>query len=175
MSKGSGDAFEGAQGQPGTSRRLRRSPLAATWSMVVCTVTFRKRTGQLNNIAVRDTLRVEVGTCRDNFGQAHSWRRYHVRYGEILFTLYGNERGGNAEQVRTARKYFAHALELKPSGNLRALYGLLLCCAAAGKGSKGRDVAELVAFAKQTLTEAYADAKSPMLTLVKSMIETLLT
>uniref|UniRef100_A0A7S4B6H6 ER membrane protein complex subunit 2 n=1 Tax=Chrysotila carterae TaxID=13221 RepID=A0A7S4B6H6_CHRCT len=100
---------------------------------------------------------------------------YHVRYGEILFTLYGNERGGNAEQVRTARKYFAHALELKPSGNLRALYGLLLCCAAAGKGSKGRDVAELVAFAKQTLTEAYADAKSPMLTLVKSMIETLLT
>jgi len=51
---------------------------------------------------------------------------YHVRYGEILYTLGAPERGGNAELVRTARKYFAHALELKPKGNLRALYGLLI-------------------------------------------------
>jgi len=59
---------------------------------------------------------------------------YHLRYAEILLTIGGVEKGGNAEMVRTARKYFAHALELKPQKNLRALYGLLLCCAAAPKG-----------------------------------------
>eukprot|EP00308_Calcidiscus_leptoporus_P025224 CAMPEP_0119375940 /NCGR_PEP_ID=MMETSP1334-20130426/37568_1 /TAXON_ID=127549 /ORGANISM="Calcidiscus leptoporus, Strain RCC1130" /LENGTH=324 /DNA_ID=CAMNT_0007394371 /DNA_START=16 /DNA_END=990 /DNA_ORIENTATION=- len=100
---------------------------------------------------------------------------YHVRYGEILFTMGGGERGHNAELVRTARKYFAHALELKPNQNLRALYGLLLCCAAAGKGSKGRDVTELVTFAKQSLLDAYAGhgAETPMLMVVQAMIATL--
>eukprot|EP00310_Coccolithus_braarudii_P019050 CAMPEP_0183338942 /NCGR_PEP_ID=MMETSP0164_2-20130417/6054_1 /TAXON_ID=221442 /ORGANISM="Coccolithus pelagicus ssp braarudi, Strain PLY182g" /LENGTH=323 /DNA_ID=CAMNT_0025508869 /DNA_START=55 /DNA_END=1026 /DNA_ORIENTATION=- len=102
---------------------------------------------------------------------------YHIRYGEILFTIGGCERGHNAELVRTARKYFAHALELKPQNNLRALYGLLLCCAAAGKGSKKGDVTELLGFTKQSLLEVYAsyDKKSPMLRTVEAMIESLLS
>eukprot|EP00316_Scyphosphaera_apsteinii_P024549 CAMPEP_0119336922 /NCGR_PEP_ID=MMETSP1333-20130426/92931_1 /TAXON_ID=418940 /ORGANISM="Scyphosphaera apsteinii, Strain RCC1455" /LENGTH=316 /DNA_ID=CAMNT_0007347857 /DNA_START=23 /DNA_END=973 /DNA_ORIENTATION=+ len=103
---------------------------------------------------------------------------YHVRYGEILFTIGSAERGGNAEVVRTARKYFAHALELKPQGNLRALYGLLLCCAATGKGSKARgDAAELAAFAQQTLLQEYemSALPSPWMKVVEGMIKTLLS
>ena len=35
------------------------------------------------------------------------------------------ERGGSHDLLLTARKYFAHSLELKREHNLRALYGLL--------------------------------------------------
>ena len=86
------------------------------------------------------------------------------------------ERGGNHEQVRTARKYFAHSLELKPSGNLRALYGLLLCCAALGnaksRGGKERDTAEVMAFASKALAAEYEEKANPvMLALCSRMID----
>ena len=103
---------------------------------------------------------------------------YHLRYAEVLFTMSGGERSHNAEQVRLARKYFAHALELKPQRNLRALYGLLLCCAAAKGKEAGQQihVTELAAFAKRELAAAYADADAPahMRALVEKMVETLL-
>jgi hypothetical protein len=86
------------------------------------------------------------------------------------------ERGGNAELVRTARKYFAHALELKPSGNLRALYGVLLCCAAAPKGAKEREAnASLFAAAQKLLDEEYAaaGASKPMRAMVETALATL--
>ena len=50
---------------------------------------------------------------------------YHIRYAEILYTLGCGDKG-TPEQLRSARKYFAHALELNPQGNTRALFGLLL-------------------------------------------------
>ena len=77
-----------------------------------------------------------------------------------------------------ARKYFAHALELKPAHNLRALYGLLLCCAATGgsktKAAKERDTAELLAFVRPAIKEEYAACgNAPMLKLVEGMLLTL--
>ena len=73
---------------------------------------------------------------------------YHLRAGEIVYTLGVAERGGSHDQLLTARKYFAHALELKP-GCLRALYGILLICSALGSSTKGKgtkvDTAECAA------------------------------
>ena len=77
-----------------------------------------------------------------------------------------------------ARKYFAHALELKPAHNLRALYGLLLCCAATsgGKASKA-STAELLAFVQPAILEEYASCggshATPMLKLAQGMMDTL--
>tara|TARA_B100000524_G_scaffold259825_1_gene141236 strand:+ start:37 stop:279 length:243 start_codon:yes stop_codon:yes gene_type:complete len=79
--------------------------------------------------------------------------------------------------VRTARKYFAHALELKPQHNLRALYGLLLCISAVGKGGKGgkENNAEIVALVRRTLAGEYKEnAKPGMLKLVEAMVDKLL-
>mgnify|MGYP006266990091 FL=1 len=87
---------------------------------------------------------------------------YHIRYAEILYTLGCGDKG-TPEQLRSARKYFAHALELNPQGNTRALFGLLLCCAALSgskKGAKERDTSELVPFVHAKLLEAYG--QSPM-------------
>ena len=89
---------------------------------------------------------------------------YHVRAGEITYTKGISQSGGSHDQLLTARKYFAHALELKP-GCLRALYGILLVCAAFGSSTKGKgvkvDTAELVAFAQPLLLKAYTPATGP--------------
>lgn len=104
---------------------------------------------------------------------------YHLRLGETLFTM-GQGPQGNTEQVRTARKYFAHSLELKPQHNLRALYGMLLCCASVGKGGKGakenENVPELITFCRRSLVNEYKANSSPvMLRLVESMCAKLLS
>ena len=106
---------------------------------------------------------------------------YHLRAGEITYTLGVSERGGSHDQLLTARKYFAHALELKP-GCLRALYGILLVCAALGSSTKGKgvkvDTAELVAFAQPLLLKAYTPSSGPahpMRALVGAMLKKLTT
>ncbi len=101
---------------------------------------------------------------------------YHVRYGEILFTMGAAERGGNDEHVRTARKNYAHALELKPTANLRALYGLVICCATLPKGTKGREsAAPLLSAAQKSMLDEYAAAGADehMRKVVASAIKTL--
>jgi len=106
---------------------------------------------------------------------------YHVRAGEIVYSQGISERGGSHDQLLTARKYFAHALELKP-GCLRALYGILLVCAVLGNSTKGKgtkvDTAELVAFVQPQLLKAYTPASgkpSPMRPIVAAMIKKLAT
>jgi len=81
--------------------------------------------------------------------------------------------------MRTARKYYAHALDLKPHGNLRAVYGLLLASAALGatasskgKGSK-TDNAEVFSFARSQLLQIYATEATPMGIAVRGMLATL--
>lgn len=109
---------------------------------------------------------------------------YHLRYAELLYTVGcgTGAKGGGVEQLRLSRKYFAHSLELKPQHNLRALYGLLLCCAAmggakGGKAAKESGTAELLAFVQPALQEEYAACggkhAEPMLKMVKGMIDTL--
>lgn len=108
---------------------------------------------------------------------------FHLRYAEILYTVASSDRGSHA-QFLTARKYFCHALELKP-GSVRALYGVTLCCTvltaskAKADGTKV-DTKELLEFVERNLLEAYATtgggAASPdaiMLKLVNGMLKKL--
>jgi len=102
---------------------------------------------------------------------------YHVRYAELLYTMACAPKA-SADLFHQARKYFAHALELKPAHNLRALYGLLLCCAAtsSAKASKA-STAELLAFVQPAIQEEYASCggghATPMLKLAQGMMDTL--
>lgn len=106
---------------------------------------------------------------------------YHVRAGEITYTQGMSERGGSNELLLSARKYFAHALELKPGNNLRALYGLLLTSSALGKASKAKgtqvDTGELVAYVTSLLTFCYTQAAAapphPMRPIVMSLAKKL--
>ena len=105
---------------------------------------------------------------------------YHLRAGEITYTQGMSDRGGSNELLLTARKYFAHALELKPENNLRALYGMLLTCSALGNVTKAKgakvDTADLVAFISPLLTKCYTPAGAPphpMRALVLSLVKKL--
>ena len=104
---------------------------------------------------------------------------YHVRAGEITYTQGMAANGGSHELLLTSRKYFAHALELKPEGCLRALYGILLVCAAMGSGStkaKGAkvDSADLLEHTKPLLLKCYP-SQHAMRPLVDSLLKTLLS
>jgi hypothetical protein len=105
---------------------------------------------------------------------------YHLRAGEITYTQAVAERGGSHEQLMTARKYFAHALELKPEGCVRALYGILLVCAALSGSSKGKgakvDTVELLDTIRPQLERCYAPSAGPahpMRPLVLALVKTL--
>ena len=98
---------------------------------------------------------------------------YHVRYAEILYTqASATEGAASAELLCTARTYFAHALELKPAANLRALYGLLLCCAATPKDPAAR---RLASSAQTALLGEYGGVSSSLTPIVRSMLATLLS
>ena len=60
---------------------------------------------------------------------------------------------------------FSHALELKPQGCLRALYGILLLCAVMGTSSKGKgtkvDCAELLQHVQPLLIKCYTPVNGP--------------
>jgi len=106
---------------------------------------------------------------------------YHLRYADIMFTIGSADKGGGTEQLRIARKYYAHALDLKPHNNLRAVYGLLLAAAALGpssaKGAKGStktDNAEVFTYARTQLIQLYADRPGPMAKMVDGMLSSLL-
>lgn len=105
---------------------------------------------------------------------------YHIRAGEITYTTAVASNGGSHDQLLTARKYFAHALELKPEGNLRALYGILLVCAALGTSTKGKgtkvDTAELLQHIQPQLIKCYTPASGPphpMRALVMALVKKL--
>lgn len=51
---------------------------------------------------------------------------HHLQYAEIVYSL-----GGKSNHL-LARQYYAQSLELKGEGNLRALYGLVMCLGGAG-------------------------------------------
>jgi len=103
---------------------------------------------------------------------------YHLRAGDLMYTMGVATHGGSHDQLLTARKYYAHALELKP-GCLRALYGILLVCAAVGTSTKGKgtkvDTAELQSYAEAQLAKAYSpnDKHHPMRPLVLAFVKTL--
>jgi tetratricopeptide (TPR) repeat protein len=84
---------------------------------------------------------------------------YHLQYAEVLYTL------GGKNYVALARQYFAQAIELKPQGNVRALYGLVMCLR---HGSTSGFQDKLNVWAVAQLKEQYAASKSPLL---KALVE----
>ncbi|KAK9791594.1 hypothetical protein WJX73_009768 [Symbiochloris irregularis] len=83
---------------------------------------------------------------------------YHVQYADILYTIGGS----NGNNFRTARSYYAAAVQLSKGTNVRALYGLCACSAQLSgiKGSVGKDQEELGRKAAELLQKLYA-ARSP--------------
>lgn len=105
---------------------------------------------------------------------------YHIRAGEICYTLGTAAHGGSHDQLLTARKYFAHTLELKPEANLRALYGMLLACSVMGNSTKGKgtkvDVQDVLGYVSAQLTKCYTPAAGPphpMRAIVMAMVKKL--
>ena len=105
---------------------------------------------------------------------------YHVRAGEVTYTMGMSSSAGSHDLLLTARKYFAHALELKPEGNLRALYGILLVCAAIGSSTKGKgtkvDTTELLAYIQPLIAKCYTPpgaAPHPMRAMALAMVKRL--
>ncbi|KAL3537841.1 hypothetical protein ACH5RR_001207 [Cinchona calisaya] len=58
---------------------------------------------------------------------------YHLIYADVLYTL------GGLENIQTAKKYYASAIDLTGGKNSRALFGICLCTAAIGQLAKGRN------------------------------------
>jgi len=56
----------------------------------------------------------------------------HYKYAEILYTM------GGYENLRTARKYYSHSLQMCEINNMRALYGLLMTTIAIGSIKQGK-------------------------------------
>mmetsp|Transcript_70624 Transcript_70624/g.193749 ORF Transcript_70624/g.193749 Transcript_70624/m.193749 type:complete len:325 (+) Transcript_70624:70-1044(+) len=105
---------------------------------------------------------------------------YHLRYADIMYTMGCADKGGGTEQLRIARKYYAHALDLKPQNNLRAVYGLLLASSALGtsaaKGAKGStktDNVEVFNYARTQIVQLYANQPGPMAKMVQGMLTAL--
>lgn len=90
--------------------------------------------------------------------QPHSYA-YSLQYAEILYTL-----GGDKNFVR-ARHYFAQSLELKPEGNLRALYGL--CAALRAKRPAADAAARLPAWVVDRIEAEYRTAAPAQLDRVR--------
>lgn len=95
---------------------------------------------------------------------------FHLTYAQLLCTI------GGLENLRTAKSYYATAIEFSGGKNIRALYGVWLCEAAIKQASKGgqrsrggggastaaaeeerRKEAELPGLAAQVLLREYAD------------------
>ncbi|CAI8599740.1 unnamed protein product [Vicia faba] len=57
---------------------------------------------------------------------------YHLAYADVLYTL------GGLENVQTAKKYYASAIDLTGGKNTRALFGICLCTSAIAQLTKGK-------------------------------------
>lgn len=75
----------------------------------------------------------------------------HLQYAELMYTVMSKD------SLKYARQYYAQSLELKPKGNLRALYGLHLCLNQKG-GSNKPIHSELLSWSKNKIQEEYKQA-----------------
>jgi len=57
---------------------------------------------------------------------------FYLKYAEILYTI------GGVENYKTAKKYFAHSLELNDKTNARSLWGICACNLAISSASKAK-------------------------------------
>ncbi|XP_078442513.1 protein prenylyltransferase superfamily protein [Wolffia australiana] len=79
---------------------------------------------------------------------------YHLAYADVLYTM------GGLENLQTAKKYYASAIELTGGKNTRALFGVCMCAFAISQLVKGRSGKEqesvnLQSLAAETLLKDY--------------------
>lgn len=96
---------------------------------------------------------------------------YQISYADVLYTM------GGIENIQTAKKYYAAAIQLTGGKNIRALYGVCLCSGAINQLSKGRnkeeESSELQTLAAEVLTKEYKRQAPSKLPLVAEMLKTL--
>ncbi|XP_020210741.1 ER membrane protein complex subunit 2 [Cajanus cajan] len=91
---------------------------------------------------------------------------YHLAYADVLYTL------GGLENLQTAKKYYASAIDLTGGKNTRALFGICLCTSAItqltkGKNKEDKEGSQLQSLAAKVLEKEYkqrAPDKLPQLT-----------
>jgi len=94
-------------------------------------------------------------------------QNYHLftRYAEILYTI------GGYDNFKLARKNFAHSLELQETGNLRALYGLLMSAIAIShtkQGKQDKENIDVFDWAHDKLVKCYQNSDSKQLEIISA-------
>lgn len=97
---------------------------------------------------------------------------YHLVYADVLYTL------GGLENLQTAKKYYASALDLTGGKNTRAIFGVCLCSSSIGQLSKGRNKEEkerpeLHDLAISALEKAYKNKAKDKYSLLVSALKSL--
>ncbi|XP_028062591.1 ER membrane protein complex subunit 2-like isoform X1 [Camellia sinensis] len=97
---------------------------------------------------------------------------YHLAYADVLYTLSG------LENLQTAKKYYASAIDLTGGKNTRALYGVCLCTFGIGQLTKGRnkddkEKSELQSLAVTALEKDYKHTAPGKLSLLSSTLRSL--
>ncbi|KAJ3693995.1 hypothetical protein LUZ60_009475 [Juncus effusus] len=96
---------------------------------------------------------------------------YHLSYAEVLYTI------GGLENIQTAKKYYASAIQLTGGKNTRALYGVCLCSGAINQLTKGKNKDEensdLQSLAAQALIKDYKKRAPAKLGLVTEMLKSI--
>ncbi|XP_028784500.1 ER membrane protein complex subunit 2-like [Neltuma alba] len=93
---------------------------------------------------------------------------FHLAYADVLYTL------GGLENLQTAKKYYASAIDLTGGKNTRALFGICLCTSAIvqltrGKSKEDKDKSQVQSLAAKVLEKDYkqrAPDKLPQVTTV---------
>ncbi|KAI9076587.1 hypothetical protein K1719_024922 [Acacia pycnantha] len=91
---------------------------------------------------------------------------FHLAYADVLYTL------GGLENLQTAKKYYASAIDLTGGKNTRALFGICLCTSAIaqltkGKSKEDKDKSQVQSLAAKVLEKDYkqsAPDKLPQVT-----------
>lgn len=86
---------------------------------------------------------------------------YYTKYAEVQYTL---------GAMDVARAYFAQALELKPTNNLRALYGLVLALQSKGGAAGCANAADLYKWSAEQLLAHYRKFQPELLDAAKSVL-----
>eukprot|EP00899_Mesostigma_viride_P024640 jgi/Mesvir1/5360/Mv15443-RA.1 len=92
---------------------------------------------------------------------------YHRKCAEVCYTM------GGADNLRSARKHYAAAVEISDASDVRSLYGLVLTTSAlaVAKGSKpGPENSEFNGLATEALRKLYKQRQSPLQELAASTL-----
>mmetsp|Transcript_47946 Transcript_47946/g.91660 ORF Transcript_47946/g.91660 Transcript_47946/m.91660 type:complete len:299 (+) Transcript_47946:123-1019(+) len=124
---------------------------------------------ELADIYIESEMYVQAAFCMEELiaTAPHNYVN-HLRYAEVLYTQ------GGPENLRTARKYFAAAVELTNANCLRALYGLWACASAVatikGQHRQPEDESDLLELSGKNLMELYKQRCPEKLVVVQKMV-----